>query len=91
MIKFHVDKMFKLPGACSLRAFCDVCINDAIVIKGVRLMEGQAGMFIGMPREQGKDNKWYDQVVCKDARTFDDLSNVVIQHYNMNGVQAAND
>lgn len=90
MINFVVEKMYKFPDAGHLKAFCDVCVNDSIVIKGVRIVEGKKGLFIGMPSEQGKDNKWYDQVVCKDARTFEDLSNVVIQHYNGER-RAAND
>ena len=80
-VKFIVEKMYRLPDAGSLKAFADVSINDVVVIKGVRLLAGKKGIFVSMPQEQGKDNKWYDQVVCKNASTYEDFSTVVVNHY----------
>lgn len=76
-----VDKMYRLPDAGSLKAFADVSLDDMLVIKGVRVVEGKKGLFVGLPREQGKDNKWYDQVVCKTVTMFEHLTAVVIEHY----------
>ena len=78
---FKVEKIFRLPDAGALKAFVDISINDALVIRGVRVLEGKKGLFMSMPKEQGKDNKWYDQVVCKDAKVFEDLSILVINHF----------
>ena len=80
-IIFTVEKMFRLPDAGSLKAFADISVNDALVIKGVRVLEGKKGLFVCMPREQGMDNKWYDQVVCKNASVFEDLSLAIVNHY----------
>lgn len=78
----RVEKMFKLPDAGSLKAFADVVINEYVVIRGVRIMEGKKGLFVGLPKEQGKDNKWYDIVTCMSAQAYEDISNAVIEHYN---------
>lgn len=78
----RVEKMFKLSDAGLLRAFADVVINEYVVIRGVRIMEGKKGLFVGLPREQGKDNKWYDTVTCMSAQAYEDISNAVIEHYN---------
>jgi stage V sporulation protein G len=78
---FKVEKMYKLPDAGSLCAFADVCVNDALVIKGVRVLKGKKGLFVSMPQEQGKDGKWYDQVVCKSAGVYEEFSDEVIRHY----------
>lgn len=80
-IAFSVEKMYRLPDAGSLKAFVDVGVNDALVIRGVRIVEGKKGCFISMPSEQGKDSKWYDQVVCKSAEILDELSSVVLGEY----------
>ena len=80
-ITFTVEKMFRLPDAGSLKAFADVAVNDALVIRGARVLEGKKGLFVCMPREQGMDNKWYDQVVCKNAAVFEDLSLAIMNHY----------
>jgi len=70
-----------LPDAGALKAFADVSVNDSLVIKGVRVVDGKKGLYVLMPREQGKDNKWYDQVICKDAKVYDNFSDVVISFY----------
>ncbi|MBF0593709.1 MAG: septation protein SpoVG family protein [Candidatus Omnitrophica bacterium] len=80
-LKFKVAKMFCLPEAGNLKAFADVSVNDALVIKGLRVIEGKKGLFVSMPREQGKDSKWYDQVSCTSADIFDDISSKVLLEY----------
>ena len=80
-IIFTVDKMFRLPDAGSLKAFADVALNDQIVIRGVRVLSGKKGLFVSMPQEQGKDNKWYDQVVCKTADTYERSAQAVLSYY----------
>lgn len=80
-VQFKVTKMFRLPEAGSLKAFADVVVNDALVIKGLRVVEGKKGLFVTMPREQGKDSKWYDQVTCTSADIFDDIASKVLLEY----------
>lgn len=77
---FSIEKMYILPDAGTLKAFADVRYHD-IIIKGVRVLNGTKGLFVSMPAEQGKDNKWYDQVVCKDAATYDALAQCVLSYY----------
>lgn len=81
-LDFKVSKMFCLPDAGTLKAFVDLSINDTVVIKGLRVIEGKKGLFVTMPREQGKDSKWYDQVTCTSVSTFDIISNVVLREYH---------
>ena len=79
-VKFAVEKMFRLPDAGSLKAFADVSVNDVLVIKGVRVLSGKKGLFVSMPAEQGKDNRWYDQVVLKSAEVYESFSRTVLEH-----------
>ncbi len=83
-ITFNVEKMYRLPDAGGLKAFADVSVNDVLVIRGVRLLEGKKGLFVSMPQEQGKDNKWYDQVVCRSTGAYEALSQKVLEHYQKN-------
>ena len=80
-LTFKVEKMYRLPDAGNLKAFADISVNDALVIRGTRILEGKKGLFVSMPQEQGKDNRWYDQVVLKSAEAFNDFSDAVIGHY----------
>jgi stage V sporulation protein G len=73
--------MFVLPDAGSLKAFADVRYGE-LTIRGVRLLQGTKGRYVSMPQEQGKDNKWYDQVVCNSAEAHLELSRVAWRHYD---------
>ena len=79
-VTFKVEKMYRLPDAGSLKAFADVSVNDVLTIRGIRVLEGKKGMFVSMPQEQGKDNRWYDQVVCRSAEVYESLSQTVLEH-----------
>ena len=80
-LRFSVDKMFRLPDAGSLKAFLDVTINDAVTIKGIRILEGKKGLFVGMLKEQGKDNRWYDQITFTNTGVYDQFSEACLDHY----------
>lgn len=81
----QVDKLYRLEGEGAVRAFADVSIDGKMLIKGVRVVEGNKGLFVSMPREQGKDGKWYDRVRVLDDRFKDQLAEVVLQAYEKGG------
>ena len=80
-VTFTVEKMFRLPDAGGLKAFADISVNEALIIRGVRVLEGKKGLFVSMPQEQGKDNRWYDQFVCRNADIYQQLAETVLDHY----------
>ena len=76
-----VKRLVRFDGGGTVRAYCDVAIAGAFLIKGLRVVEGKNGLFVSMPRQQGKDHKWYDSVVAltKEAKT--DVGRVVLEAY----------
>ncbi len=69
-VPLQVKRMNRVDGEGTARAFCDVAIAGSFLVKGVKVIEGKKGLFVSMPREQGKDGNWYDTVVplTKEAR-----------------------
>ncbi|HLD82432.1 MAG TPA: septation protein SpoVG family protein [Candidatus Omnitrophota bacterium] len=63
-----------------LKAFVDIAIGDFIV-KGFRIVQGKKGLFLGMPREQGKDGKWYDAFCTKTEEAKQSLIEVALTAY----------
>ena len=81
-ISIHVQRIHKLTNGKSLKAFADINVNDALLVKGVRVMDGKKGIFVTMPREQStKDKKWYDTVRCLTKEVKDEISEKVLQAY----------
>ena len=84
-IELSVTRMVKFDGEGSLKAFCDVAIGHAFVVKGLRVVEGRKGLFVSMPREQGKDAKWYDSVEAMTKEVKQEVDRVVLNAYRQNG------
>ena len=77
-----VDKIrLMTQGESTVKAFCDVLVGGVYVVKGLRVIEGQKGLFVGLPREKGKNDKYYDifYPITSEARQM--LIDVVLRAY----------
>ena len=82
-LDFKVTRIHKLEeGASNVKAFVDIAVNELLILKGLRIVKGKNGLFISMPREKGKDSKWYEMihVMSKDLR--ERISAQVLSAYN---------
>jgi len=80
-IDIKVIKIHRLGSNSRVRAFVDLGINDALLIKGIRVVQGKKRLFISMPTEQGKNERWYERVRClnQDVRAL--ISQKVLEAY----------
>jgi stage V sporulation protein G len=77
-----VKRINRLNGAeGTLRAYCDLEVSGAFRITGVKVVEGKNGLFVSMPREQGKDGNWYDTVLPLSKEVRQQVSEVVLSAY----------
>jgi stage V sporulation protein G len=70
----------------TLKAFCDVALDDLVLIKGIRVIEGRDGPFMSMPRQQGRNGKWYDNVVPLSREIRKQLQQVVLETYRKSSI-----
>lgn len=76
-----VERMHFLDGESPTKAFCDLLILDTFIVKGFRVVQGQKGLFVGMPQQQGRDDKWYDTFhpITKEMR--EGLGELILESY----------
>lgn len=77
----EVVRLNKLDMDSNLRAFVDVSFAGVFVIKGLKILEGKDGLFVGMPSEKGKDGRWYNTAYPLTKEFKDLLNQVIIQAY----------
>ena len=82
-VGISVKRLVKFDGEGSLKAYCDVAISEQFLVKGLRVVEGKHGLFVSMPREQGKDRKWYDSVVALNREAKDEVNRAVLEAYHI--------
>ena len=80
-LNLEVSRIHKLDGSGATKAFCDLSVLDSFVIKGLRVVEGEKGLFVSMPREEGKDGKWYNTVVPATREIKDEIEKLVLEAY----------
>ena len=76
----RVYKVEKDEG--SLKAFVDIKVADAVLIKGIRVMaKKDGGLFAAMPSNLGGDGKYYPTVKFLTAEANEELQKVVLEAY----------
>ena len=79
-----VKRMVTFDGDGSLKAYVDIVIGSSFLVKGLRVVQGKNGLIVSMPRQQGKDRKWYDSVVALTKEAKGAVGRVVLEAYQQN-------
>lgn len=80
-VAIAVKRMNRFEGEGNARAFCDVAIAEAFLVKGIKVVEGKKGLFVSMPQEKGKDGQWYGTVIPLSKEAHQQISEVVLKAY----------
>lgn len=77
--------MFKLKGKGKLIGVANIVVGNHIVLKGIRIIEGERGRFIAMPSRvdnRFKEPKFREHfhLISQDAR--DMLTNAILEAYD---------
>jgi len=76
----EVVRLYRFGKDSKVKAFVDIAIGDFIV-KGLKLVEGKDGLFLGMPQEKSKDGKWYRSFYPKTEEARQSLTEAVLAAY----------
>ncbi len=82
MVDITDVSIFTMEGSDKLKAFADVVLDDEYAIHGLKVMEGNDGLWVGMPSRYDKKNDTYRDIfhpISKEAR--EKLFNAVLDEY----------
>ena len=81
-IDIKVNRIHRFTSEESnLKAFADIEINGSLLVKGLQVMHGKKGIFVSMPRQRGKDEKWYETVRALTPEVKDQIASIVLEAY----------
>jgi stage V sporulation protein G len=63
------------------KAFASVSVDDLIAIRGVRVVEGEKGLFVTMPQSQDKDKNYHDVAFPLVGDLRKEINKVVLNEY----------
>jgi stage V sporulation protein G len=79
-VSLKVVRLYRFEGDSRIKAFADIAIGD-FVVKGLRVVQGEKGLFLGMPQEKAKDGKWYNSFYPANKEAHQNLTEVVLAAY----------
>ena len=79
----EVARVYKVEKEEStLKAFVDIKVADAVLIKGIRVLaKKDGGLFAAMPSNRANDGKYYETVKFLTAEGNKELQEVVLAAY----------
>ena len=80
-VSLKVVRLHRLDSDSKTKAFADISIGDFLV-KGLRIVQGQKGLFLAMPQEKAKDGKYYPSFAPLTDEAKQALSETVLAAYN---------
>tara|TARA_Y100000294_G_scaffold150450_1_gene147747 strand:- start:129 stop:386 length:258 start_codon:yes stop_codon:yes gene_type:complete len=63
-------RIYKIESTGNLKAFATVTLDDAFAVHGLKIMEGDSGLWISMPASKNKRGEFKDifHPINKEAR-----------------------
>jgi stage V sporulation protein G len=72
----------------NLKAYANVTFDDCFVVHGIKIIQGEKGLFIGMPRRKRQDGKSQDIAHPINSETRHFMESKVIEAYDAARKQA---
>jgi len=74
-------RIYKIEGTGNLKAFATVTLDDAFAVHGLKIMEGDSGLWVSMPASKNKRGEFKDifHPINKEAREV--LITAVLEAY----------
>jgi stage V sporulation protein G len=73
-------KIFLRP-ADPLKAFANIVIDDAFIVKNIKVIEGKNGLFIAMPSQKNKNGEYRDIAHPLNTDTRNAIEKLIIERY----------
>ena len=79
----EVIRLYRCSNEGPVKAFVDIAVAGRIIVKGIKIIEGKKGLFVGWPREKGQDGKWYPRVQPISQEASKEIDELIMEAYNV--------
>ncbi len=75
-------KIYPVENNEKLKAFVSVIFDDCFVVKDIKIIKGEKGLFLAMPSKKDKNGAYKDIAHPLNTETREKLERTVIAEYN---------
>ncbi len=65
-----------------IRGFASIVIDDSLIVKNIKIIEGRDGLFIAMPSYKLSSGEFKDIVHPLNIETRNKIQNMILEKYN---------
>lgn len=65
-----------------LKGFASITLNDCFVVTGLKIIDGNDGLFVAMPSEKGSDGNYYDIAFPLNGELREEIQKIVLDEYD---------
>ena len=75
-------KIFPVDNNDKLKAFVSIIIDNCFIVKDIKIIQGEKGLFLAMPSKKDNKGGYKDIVHPLNSETREMLERTVIDEYN---------
>ena len=65
-----------------LKAYVTITLDDAFVVRDLKVIQGKSGIFVAMPSKKRKDGTYRDMAHPTNSETREKIESVVLAEYH---------
>lgn len=85
-MKITEVKVYPVQDSGRLKAYATMVFDDAFIIRDLKIIEGDSGLFVSMPSRRRKDG-FRDIVHPLNSETRQNVENAIIEEYTKSVVE----
>jgi len=74
-------RIYKVRGNGVVKAYASVSLDGEYVVKGIKIIENEKGLFVSMPSKRNKDGTYQDIFYPTNRKARDKIVNAILQAY----------
>ena len=77
----------KIDKEGKMKAIVSVTFDDEFVVHGIKVIDGDKGLFVAMPSKKASDGEYRDIAHPINSSTRDNIQKVVLEAYEKAGLE----
>ncbi|WP_290901684.1 SpoVG family protein [Ferroglobus sp.] len=74
-------RIYKTKGNGVIKAYASVSLDNEFVVKGIKIVEGESGLWVSMPSRKAKDGSYQDIFHPTSREAREKIVNAVLEAY----------
>ena len=79
-------KVYPAKESGRLKAYATVVFEDCFIVRDLKVIDGNKGLFVSMPSRRRRDGSFRDIVHPLNTETRENIEKAIINEYNKEGV-----